>query len=187
MAEGSPPWAKLFPPVRVRQFVLTVPSTRRLLLARDPALWRGVHTTATGCIERRVTKVTGGGQAGSVSLTQRFGSSLRLDPHVHALVVDGGDLRDTDGGIQFGPARVHPSDAEALVVEIATACETRLAGQGHGLDEEQEKHAGVVVEAGDREGLLRLGRYLLGTVARPTPGPGPSGGLRRGEVVHVEV
>ena len=37
-------------------------------------------------------------------------------------------------------------------------------------------HAGVVVEAEDREGLLRLGRYLLDTVGRTPAGRGPLGG-----------
>ena len=229
MAEGSLRWAELFPPVRVRQFVLTVPYGRRLLIARDRALERGVHATAMGCIERWYGTATGGGQTGSVSVTQRFGSSLRLNPHFHVLFVDGGYVRGKEGGVRFRPARAHPSDVEALIVEIATACEAWLARQGHGPEDAAEEaddegmrlfqaaavagysvvrgaptrvarrvqriggrerelpplcascdgwnlHAGVVVEAEDREGLLRLGRYLLDTVGRTPAGRGPLGG-----------
>ena len=75
-----------------------------------------------GCIERWYGTATGGGQTGSVSVTQRFGCSLRLNPHFHVLVVDGGYVRGK-GGVRFRPARAHPSDVEALIVEIATACE----------------------------------------------------------------
>ena len=167
-----------------------------------------------GCIERWYGTATGGGQTGSVSVTQRFGSSLRLNPHFHVLFVDGGYVRGKEGGVRFRPARAHPSDVEALIVEIATACEAWLARQGHGPEDAAEEaddegmrlfqaaavagysvvrgaptrvarrvqriggrerelpplcascdgwnlHAGVVVEAEDREGLLRLGRYLL--------------------------
>lgn len=150
MAKGSLRWAELFPAVRVRPFARTVPYGRRLLLARDRALERGVPATAMRCVERWYANATGGAQTGSVSVTQRFGSSLRLNLHFHVLFLDGGYVRAGEGGVRFRPARVHPSDVEALIVEIATACEAGLARHGHGRQEEE-----------DRDGLLRLGRTLL--------------------------
>jgi hypothetical protein len=59
-----------------------------------------------------------------------FGSALNLNPHFHVLFVDGGYVRGKEGGVRFRPARAHPSDVEALIEEIATACEARAGTTG---------------------------------------------------------
>ena len=215
MAETAASWVeKVFPRVRSRQWVVTVPFRRRVLLARNVDLERGVHRVAMGCIERWYAREANGGQTGSVTVTQRFGSALQLNLHFHSLHPDGTFVRDHQGVLRFREVRAHPADVQALVGEIAERCEAWLARAGHGADDEvvdpdddglglfqqaaaagysvvrgkptrvarrvqviagKERalpplcascdgynlHAGVVVEAEDREGLERLGRYLL--------------------------
>jgi hypothetical protein len=76
MAERAAAWVdRLFPHVAVRQFVLTVPFRRRLLLARRPELARGVLSIAVGLFTRWLRKKAGApsGRTGSVTVQQRFG------------------------------------------------------------------------------------------------------------------
>ena len=128
----------LFPRVPVRQWVLTVPWKRRLLLAREPTLARGVLDVALGVITRWYAKQASApdGRTGSVTVLQRFGSALNLNLHYHGILLDGVYVRDAKGALRFRPVTPHTSDVEALVVEIATACEAWLAKKGHGPDDE---------------------------------------------------
>ena len=215
MAETAAAWVdRMIPLVRTRQWVLTVPFGRRLLLARNPSLERGVHQTAMACIERWYAREANGGQTGSVTSTQRFGSALQLNLHFHSIFLDGCYARDRLGTPRFRPVTPHTSDVEKLVVEIAIACEDWLSKAGFGADDDvsdpdddglglfqaaaaagysavrgvptpvarrvqvirgKERalppmcascagynlHAGVAIGALDRQGLERLGRYLL--------------------------
>jgi len=92
MTERAARWVdELIPRVAVRQWVVTVPWPRRLLLARNPELARGVLKVALRVIQRWLRQRTGqpSGQGGSVTVVQRFGSALNLNLHFHALVLDG--------------------------------------------------------------------------------------------------
>ena len=67
----------MFPPVGVRQWVLSFPHRLRYLLAWDHALCR------------------------AVVFVQRFGAALNLNVHFHALVLDGVFAENAGGGVAF--------------------------------------------------------------------------------------
>jgi hypothetical protein len=72
----------LIPRVAVRQLVLTVSWLKRLLFARRPELARGVLRCAlaevTRCLRREGVRRGAGGEPGTVTVMQRFGSALTL-------------------------------------------------------------------------------------------------------------
>jgi len=84
----------VFPEVPVRQFVLTFPFPLRFLLAAEPRaltevlalVQRGISTFL---IRRAGFSVSSGAKTGAVTLIQRFGSALNLNPHLHMLFLDG--------------------------------------------------------------------------------------------------
>jgi transposase-like zinc-binding protein/putative transposase len=100
----------VFPPVPVRQWVLSLPHGIRYVLAWDHPLCRavvGVFMRAVlGFLRRRARERQGvaNGRGGAVAIIQRFGSALNLNVHVHALVVDGEDAEDGLGGLCCHPA-----------------------------------------------------------------------------------
>jgi hypothetical protein len=85
---------RVLPEVPVRQWVLTFPFPLRFLLARDPdltAVARRVFLRAVFAFHQRRARLLGvpRGRSGAVCVLQRFGSSLNLNPHFHALVLEG--------------------------------------------------------------------------------------------------
>jgi len=78
----------------VRQFVLTFPFPLRFLLAAEPkaltevlaVVQRGISTFL---IRQAGLLVASGARTGAVTLIQRFGSALNLNPHLHMLFLDG--------------------------------------------------------------------------------------------------
>ena len=84
----------MFPEVPIPQFVLTVPFPLRFLLATEPkaltevldVMQRGI---ATFLIRQVGFTVTSGAKTGNVTLIQRFGSALNLNPHLYLLILDG--------------------------------------------------------------------------------------------------
>lgn len=84
----------VFPEEPVRQFVLTFPFPLRLLLAAEPRVLSEVLAVvqrgiSTFLIRRSGFTVASGARTGSVTLIQRFGSALNLNPHLHMLFLDG--------------------------------------------------------------------------------------------------
>jgi ribosomal protein S27E len=84
----------VFPEAPVRQFVLTFPFPLRFLLAFNPqaltellvVVQRGISTFL---IRQSGFTVASGAKTGAVTLIQRFGSALNLNPHLHMLFLDG--------------------------------------------------------------------------------------------------
>ena len=115
----------VFPPVRVRQWVLSLPHRIRYLLAWDHELCRAVVAVylraVLGFLRRRAR---GGGvpdgRSGAVAIVQRFGAALNLNVHVHALVLDG--VFATDGG---GAVRFHPAPRLRTLIEIRLPTSSR--------------------------------------------------------------
>ena len=84
----------VFPHVPVRQWVISFPWVVRYLLARRPALCRAVRRIFLRAVfgfyrARAAEEGIEGGRSGAVNRVQRFGSSVNLNIHFHALVLDG--------------------------------------------------------------------------------------------------
>ena len=158
MEERAQRWVdEVLPRVAVRQWVLTVPWPRRWLLARRQDLARGVLKIALAEIERWLRRegIHGGlpgGRGGSITVLQRFGSSLALNLHFHVLALDGLYERDEESGrLRWRRARAPATEeVEDLVVSIAERCERWLAAQGFG-DEDEE----LQVDDDDAQGLIQ--------------------------------
>jgi hypothetical protein len=109
MVQGSPFGVRCSTPVR--QWVLTLPHRLRYVVAWDHALCLAVvgvfMRVVLGFLRRRARTPEGvvDGRGGAVAIIQRFGSALNLNPHTHALVVDG---VFADGG--SGELRFHAAD-----------------------------------------------------------------------------
>jgi len=87
----------VIPDVPVRQWVLTLPHRIRYMIAYDPALCSAVLDVFIRAVfgwQRRVAKRAGielapEADCGAVTVIQRFGSSLGLNPHFHSIFLDG--------------------------------------------------------------------------------------------------
>jgi hypothetical protein len=98
---------------------LSVPYPLRYLFATNPKVMSPVLTIvhrviSTFLIKRARMTVKSGAQSGAVTLIQRFGSALNLDPHFHMLYLNG--VYDTNG--YFWP--VKPPTCEDLDVVAHT-------------------------------------------------------------------
>ena len=165
---------RVIPEVPVRQWVLTLPWARRLVLARRSDLLLGVLNQALDVIfawyryqaaERLGLPLERARdfRCGAVTQIQRFSSALSLNPHLHSLVPDGAWYKDEQGGLHF-VAVLPPStdDIEDLVVEIAERCERWLARQGFGEhdlhDDPDPEDAQMLLQAASAAGRAALGR-----------------------------
>jgi len=113
------------PAVPLRQWVLTLPYPLRARLAYDGPLLGAVVRVFTDTVlawySRRM-ELAGAkdGQGGAVTVIQRCSSDLRLNPHVHAVFLDGVFVPDPAGGRPAFHALPYLSDtAVADVLQIA--------------------------------------------------------------------
>ncbi len=100
----------------VRQWVLTLPHRLRYALAWDHELCRAVLAVFVRALlgfERRRAARRGirGGQGGTVTAIQRFGSAVNLNVHLHTLAVQGVFVEHSDGRLCFVPSPA-PSDRD---------------------------------------------------------------------------
>lgn len=126
----------VLPRVPVRQWVLSLPHRLRYLLAWNHALCRavlGVYVRALLGFQRSQARGRGirDGQAGSLTVIQRFGGGINLNIHFHTLVLDGVFAETETGGLRFHPASP-PSDEEVarLLATIRTRVRRLLARRG---------------------------------------------------------
>ena len=165
---------RVIPEVPVRQWVLTLPWARRLVLARRQDLLLGVWREALGVIfawyryqaaERLGLPPERARDfcCGAVTQVQRFSSALTLNPHFHSLIPDGAWYKDEQGRLHF--VEVLPpttGDIEDLVVEIAERCERWLAEQGFGEhdqhDDPDPDDAQMLLQAASAAGRTALGQ-----------------------------
>jgi Putative transposase/Transposase zinc-binding domain len=163
----------LFPQVPARQYVLSLPYALRFKLAYSADATSAVLGAFISAINSdlrrraRKRKLRGRLQPGSLTVVQRFGSSLNLNVHFHAIVMDGVYAEQPDGTMLFHPL---PAPADEDVARLARAvCRkvTRYLGQLTGEDKDQQltldhlANASVqgLVATGPRRGcrVLRLG------------------------------
>ena len=84
----------ILPMVPYRQFVITFPYPLRYWLNTNTSLFKEVHDIITNAIQAHYKALTNlptfrDPKAGIVSFTQRFGSALNLNPHIHLIATDG--------------------------------------------------------------------------------------------------
>ncbi len=113
---------RVLPDVPVRQYVLSLPWELRMLAAvKAPVLTALgrllVDAIFAGYRARAKRRGLEGAQCGAINFVQRFGSSLNLNVHFHAVVVDGVWTRSAGGGVQFHAAGAPTTDDLAAIVE----------------------------------------------------------------------
>ena len=114
----------IFPRVATRQWVLTWPHWLRFRLAFDANLMSGVLSVWVKTIENWYRKQArdewgvADGKCASVSVVQKFGDALTLNPHIHSIFCEG-VWHDPDGNDTpvFLPLR-GPTDAEVLQIAM---------------------------------------------------------------------
>jgi hypothetical protein len=169
---------EVFPPLPVRQWVLSVPKRLRYFLQRDPEALSAVLHIVLRVIEARLRQRSRcvGGQLGAVSFVQRFGAALNAHVHFHCCVIDGVFAVGEDGQVHFAEAGVlTPQDLVAAQQQVRARVLRWFARAGH-LDQADARdmagwdHGGgfsldasVCIHGADRAGLERLLRYC----ARP--------------------
>ena len=139
MVERAVHWVdRVFPRVPVRQWVLTFPWPLRLRLARNHDSLKALHGIFSRAVRRwycqRARALLGlrDARTGAVTALQRAGSDLSLNPHFHALFIDGVYAIDPETGqLRFYhlPAPT-TEDIEALVADIARRCARWLVRNG---------------------------------------------------------
>jgi hypothetical protein len=126
---------RVLPSVPVRQWVLTLPSRLRYLLAWDHSLCRAVVAVyvraIAGWLRQRARRVgIAEGRSGSVTILQRFGSALNLNVHMHALVLDGVFAPDGDGLRFYRTPDAEDGELSRLLSTIARRVSRLLARRG---------------------------------------------------------
>jgi hypothetical protein len=119
---------RVFPPVPVRQWVLSLPFALRYRLAYDSKMATAVlqvFIRALFGFYRRLARDYGidQTQCGAVTFVQRFGSAANLHVHFHVLAIDGVYAPELDGKPEFFPLRP-PENAE--VADLAQALAERI-------------------------------------------------------------
>ena len=119
----------VLPDVPLRQFVLTMPFPLRFPLAFDGKLLGQVlriftDTIASWYQRRHVDRGLPAGESGAVTVIQRANSDLRLNPHFHAVFLDGVYAPDRDGkGQMFHPA---PDPSQHDVEQVVQRASKRI-------------------------------------------------------------
>jgi hypothetical protein len=127
---------QVLPKAPYRQWVLSYPYRVRLALARDAKAAgqaRRILMSELFRHQRRQAKREGIGQAkpGGISFTQRFGSKLNLNVHLHNLLPDGVFTAEEDGSATFhelsGPK---VEDLERILVRVIRRTQKDLHRRG---------------------------------------------------------
>jgi len=111
---------EVFPAVPVRQWVLSLPFALRYKMAWDHKLELRLLRIFWRCIETHYqTKAQERGLAcartGAVTVIQRAGGALNLNPHFHSAVIDGVFVEEEDDSLKFCRLRA-PTTEEIIVV-----------------------------------------------------------------------
>lgn len=120
----------VLPDVPVRQWVLSVPYELRLTLARRADAFGALTRIFSREVLRwqRLVSAMPAPRGGGVTFPQRFGGSLNLNTHVHAVFPDGVFVRDGDARAEFIRIRAPTS------LELSMLCERIHAKMVRWLD-----------------------------------------------------
>ena len=144
--------------VRMRQYVLSLPMTLRFLLARRRELQGdvlGLFLHAVFELLRRKAYEHGlcdhgdDAKPGSVSVLQRFGSSLELNVHFHCLVTDGVFIDLHDGNQPEFYALPAPTQSELESIAWSTCRRVVAQLERAGLWPDDVETAGLFVNDDD--------------------------------------
>jgi hypothetical protein len=127
--------------VPVRQWVLLLPISLRLLLAAQPKLvtpvLQVVHRVITRFLLGQAGLKADEAESRSVTLIQRFGSAANLNIHLHCLVLDGVYRRGIDGTPEFVEVPEPTDEAlQSVLHKIITRMMKLLTRQGVLVEEE---------------------------------------------------
>jgi hypothetical protein len=170
----------VMPKVPLRQWVLTVPFAWRSRLGFDGRLLGTVVRKFADAVlsfcRRRLGEEDGAvGQSGAVLVVQRTSSDLRLNPHVHAVFLDGVFHEDARGEVRFRALPRHETEDVARVLEDAARRITRYL-QRRGLFADDGGSEALAAPEADEP--LALAELAATAASGMTPPAGPS--WRRG-------
>ncbi|TPW20370.1 MAG: putative transposase [Elusimicrobia bacterium] len=173
VVESSRALAELLPHVPYRQWVLVLPKRLRWFVNRDARLAGEVARILGSVLTQRLQRRSGAPQGAApaqLHAIQRFGSSVNLHIHDHAVVSDGA-FAVGGGVLRFYPASApSPEELEELTQRLRRRILRRMKGavpEAAILDMLAWPHSGfsldasVRIEAHDRTALGRLLRYVL--------------------------
>ncbi|MFT7621287.1 MAG: hypothetical protein ACI9WU_000448, partial [Myxococcota bacterium] len=143
---------RVLPAVPYRQWVLSLPPSIRRRVAFDRRACGEVITCFQKAVSRwyvRVAETEHGttgvragvaaqAKAGSITVVQRFGDGLRLNPHLHVLFADGVFIPDPNGQRpKFRRVRrPRPAELEEIVASVAKRIQERIRGDAdEGIDQ----------------------------------------------------
>jgi hypothetical protein len=151
---------RVFPAVKVRQWVLSLPFALRYRLAYDARLTTDILNVFIramfGDLRRRAKRLLGlcSTQSGAVTFIQRFGDALNANLHFHSMVIDGVYAAGPGGRPEFHPLPA-PDDDEVLRLTALIAQRTRSLLERRGLGTEADpQHADPLSE--DDPGMAAL-------------------------------
>ncbi len=133
---------RVFPPVPVRQWVLSLPHRVRYLLAWDHELCRAVTAVFLRAVmeflrDRATDRGVANGRSGAVAIVQRFGAALNLNVHIHALVLDGVFALGADGRPAFREGDPPSGEEVGQVLEVVGRRVDRLLDRrGYGVEDD---------------------------------------------------
>jgi len=165
----------VFPPLPVRQWVLSMPKRLRYFLEREPVAASAVLHILLRVVEAHLRKHSPGASAqarfGAVSFVHRFGASLNRHLHYHGCILDGVFDPIEEGAVQFRQASARVPEEVAVIEQQVRRRVLRWFSR-HGLlapDDVRDMvtwdnsgfslDAAVCIAGHDRAGLERRLRY----------------------------
>jgi hypothetical protein len=129
----------IFKQVPVRQWVLSFPFQVRFLMAYNNQIQSKLLALTIRAINAHYKKQgkrkTDNPQTGAVTVIQRFGGSLNLNPHFHILFMDGVMSRG-----EFYPTQTTHHDVQKICLQIKKRCLRYLKKNGHLCDENDDSN-----------------------------------------------
>ena len=140
----------------IRQWVLSVPYPLRYLFAANPKVMSQVLTIVHRVISTFLIKlarmtVKSGAQSGAVTLIQRFGSALNLNPHFHMLYLNG--VYDAAG--YFWPVKPPTcDDLDVIAHTIAIRISRFLEKAGYLVRDAESEYLDLMQDEEDAMGAI---------------------------------
>jgi len=118
----------------VRQWVVTLPWSIRRAVAFNSKLSSGLLRAFIRVVHRQLGASAGAdARFGAVTVIQRFGGALNLNPHFHTIIPSVAFYKNPDGSVRTEPLpEPTPDDLECILAEFICASQQLL--MKHGLD-----------------------------------------------------